>query len=428
MSLVNNMDNNKLSFMLLSPGWPLKYHPNGIVTYIQNIISGFDEYIKPIIMTSNLHHENGNESSVIDLSSFHKKRGVVSKLCNKALGSQAMPAYIKNKCREYKAQNGYDSIIRAINTLNNKVDLIEVEESFGIAKYLVKQTNIPIVTRLHGPWFIHGPIMHQDKNDGYRARVSAEGEAIKLSDGVTAPSLDVLNRVREFYDIPLSNAQVIPNPVPPVPHENQWQERVGEKQTILVVGRFDLHKGGDLALDAFRLVALNNQDVELLFVGPDRGVVIRTVSYSFDEYLEEFIPETNIKKRIKFLGHCESEEISTLRKGATVTFMPSRYDNFPMSLLEALAVGSPIVAAAVGGMKEMIIDDYNGLLAVSESVESMAEKLTQLLNDTEKRHLFSINAIRDCQYRFSPETVAKQTEAFYRQVIDKKTIKKRLEE
>jgi len=420
------MNSNKLSIIFLSPGWPLKAYPNGIVTYIRNVISGFDEYIKPIIMTNNLHHENGNDAAVIDLSSFHKKKNIVTKLCNKALGSKAMPVYIKNWCREYNAQNDHHTIIKAINILSDNVDLIEVEESFGIAKYLVKQTNIPVVTRLHGPWFIHGPIMHLDKENAYCVRVEAEGEAIRLSDGVTAPSLDVLNRVRQFYGISLSNAQVIPNPVPVVLPENQWRYIADEKQTILVVGRFDLHKGGDLALDAFRIVASNNHDVELLFVGSDRGVLVDSVSYSFNEYLDAFISEPDIKKRINFLGHCGADEISTLRKSASVTFMPSRYDNFPMSLLEAVATGSPIVAASVGGMKEIIIDEFNGLLAISESAESMAEKLSQLLGDPEKMQRFSKNAIKDSQDRFLPEVVARQTEEFYRKIIDKKFYKLRV--
>ena len=414
------MNLKQLCVIMLSPGWPLKAHPNGIVTYIQNIISGFDEHIRPIIITNNLYHENGDDTAVIDLSLFHKKRSIITKLCDKGLGSKLMPRYIRNKCREHKAKQHYQPIIRAIKTLNEKVDIIEVEESFGVAKYLVSQTNIPIITRLHGPWFIHGPIMQQDKKDDYNARVEAEGEAIKLSSGVTAPSLDVLDRVRAFYCISLPNAQVIPNPVPSVPQKNQWQYRASDRPAILVVGRFDLHKGGDLALDAFRLVASTHQEVELLFVGPDRGVLIDGVSYSFNDYLEAFIPEINIKKRIKFLGHCESGEISTLRKSATITFMPSRYDNFPMSLLEALATGSPIVAASVGGMKEMIVDDYNGLLAVSESAGSMAEKISQLLNDPEKMQYLSTNAIKDSQDRFSLETIAQQTEEFYRQVIDNK--------
>lgn len=416
------MKRTNISVVYLSPGWPLSEFPNGIVTYVQNILAGFGGRITAIIATNKLVTKGLDEYKIIDLTQFNKNNGVIYRLGNKLLSIKGIPRYIKNFYKENRIKNYCTAILKGINSLGYKVDILEVDESFGVAKYLVKKTKIPIVTRLHGPWFIHGPIMHLDKENDYHMRVESEGEAIRLSNGVTAPSLDVLNRVREFYGILLPNALVIPNPVPAVLQKNQWQYRSGKKQTILVVGRFDLHKGGDLALDAFRIVASENHEVELLFVGPDRGVLVDGTSYSFNEYLDAFIPELEIKKRIQFLGRCETEKISTLRKSSSVTFMPSRYDNFPMSLLEALATGSPVVAASAGGMKEMIIDDYNGFLAMSESAESMAEKLSQLLRDPEKMQRFSKNAIQDSQDRFSPETVAKQTEVFYRQVIDNKFI------
>jgi len=413
------MNENNFIVCYISPGWPLSAFPNGIVTYIQNIVSGFDSVVTSIIATNKLVNERLGNREIIDLTKFYKNKGVLFKFCNKIFGSTIAPKYIKDWYKEYRLKMYCAAILRGVGAAIDKIDILEVDESFGVAKYLVKGAKLPVVTRIHGPWFIHGPIMHLDKNNDYHIRVEAEGEAIRLSDGVTAPSLDVLNRVRQFYGISLSNAQVIPNPVPSVLQENQWQYKADEKQTILVVGRFDLHKGGDLALDAFRIVASSNYDVELLFVGPDRGVLVDSVSYSFNEYLDAFISEPGIKKRINFLGHCGTDEISVLRKSASVTLMPSRYDNFPMSLLESVAVGSPVVAASVGGMKEIIIDEFNGLLAISESAESMAEKLLQLLDDPEKMQRLSKNAIKDSQDRFSPEVVARQTEMFYRQILDK---------
>jgi len=335
------MNKNILYVCYISPGWPLSAFPNGIVTYIQNIVSGFDSIVIPIIATNKLCSENLSNYKIIDLTDFIGNRKVFLRVCNKIFRVKLIPKNIKDWYKDCQVKNYYTAIFKGINTVAGNVDILEVEESFGKAKYLVREGGIPIITRLHGPWFIHGPIMNLDTENGYSARVEAEGEAIRLSDGVTAPSLDVLNRVREFYGISLSNAQVIPNPVPAVLQENQWQYKADEKQTILVVGRFDLHKGGDLALDAFRIVASSNYDVELLFVGPDRGVLVDSVSYSFNEYLDAFISEPGIKKRINFLGHCGSNEISILRKSASVTLMPSRYDNFSYVFVGSCSYGVP---------------------------------------------------------------------------------------
>lgn len=411
------MNKSKLFVALLSPGWPLKFYPNGIVTYVKNIVLGFSSQIDVAILTSNL--VNGNDGAkVVGFSGYVKKNGLLNKLCDIALWLSVTPKFIRNGCNGYKVKSFCTSIASAVKGLEKKVDVIEVEESFGRAKYLVDVLDIPVITRLHGPWFIHGPIMKLDKAQDYQQRVKLEGEAIKASHGVTAPSLDVLNRVREYYRLPLENAVVIPNPVPPVLKINQWQCLTDIKPTVLVVGRFDLHKGGDLAIDAFRIIAKKNEQVELLFVGSDRGVVKEGVDYTFVSYVNNFVPETSVRERIKFLGHCDADEITKLRQRSTVTLMPSRYDNFPMSLLEAVATGSPVVAARAGGMKEIIVDGVNGLLADAESPESMAEKVMELLSNPEKMQLLSKNAIKDAQERFSPAAVASQTEAYYRRILN----------
>jgi glycosyltransferase involved in cell wall biosynthesis len=256
------------------------------------------------------------------------------------------------------------------------------------------------------------------KNDtDYKLRVLYEGEAIKNSHGVTAPSLDVLQRVREYYGLELPNALVIPNPVLVVDEKQRWKLNAIKTPTILFIGRFDLHKGGDLMLDAFRLIALQNKEVELVFVGPDRGVNLNDESIGFYSYLERFIPEDAIKSRIQFLGHCDTQTIIKLRTSSLVTVFPSRYENFPVSLLEALAAGCPTVATAVGGIKEIIVDNYNGLLAEPDSAESIAEKALELMNDPEKMQLLSKNAIKDCTERFSPQVIAAQTVDYYRSVL-----------
>jgi glycosyltransferase involved in cell wall biosynthesis len=99
-----------------------------------------------------------------------------------------------------------------------------------------------------------------------------------------------------------------------------------------------------------------------------------------------------------------------------ITVFPSRYENFPVSLLEALAAGCPTVATAVGGIKEIIVNEYNGLLA-EPSAESIADKVLALIDNPEKMQLLSKNAIKDCTERFSPKVIAAQTIDYYRSVL-----------
>lgn len=413
----STLNKRKLTVAIASPGWPLKYFQNGIVTYINNLLIGLDKIAMTMVLAAPLVGPEV-KNRLIDLSRLDSDNSSFKLVLNRVLFKIKVSYIHKIKYRTNIEKNS-NKILFAIKELTVPLDILEIEESFGTAHMVIKNTTVPVVTRLHGPWFLIGPILQAQNEWDFKLRVFYEGEAIRNSQGLTSPSHDVLNKVREYYGLELPHAVVIPNPVPEVSSDKQWQYIANQKPSILFVGRFDSVKGGDLVIDAFKQIALQNSSIELLFVGPDRGMLIDGKDVKFDDYIEHFVLEPNIKNRIQFLGHCDHERISALRKNAIVTIVCSRYENFPLSLLESLAAGCPTVATAVGGMKEIVIDDYNGLLAESESPTSIAEKVMMLINDPEKMQRLSKNAIEDCKKRFSPEVVAAQTVDYYHSVLDR---------
>ncbi len=408
----------KISVAYISPGWPASDFPNGIVTYVQNIISGIGNAINTNILAHSVsRQEQGND--VVNLSEHVPAKNIWNKIVEKVLYKLKL-RLVYRKLNQRKWNNISESISNGLHSLQTMPDLLEVEESFGLANWLIQNTDIPVVTRLHGPWFINGPIMQLAEKDDFLPRVEFEGKAIQHSHAVTSPSLAVLNAVREHYGIALADARVIPNPVGEVEKSLQWKRDPSLKPTLLFVGRFDLIKGGDLAIDAFKLIAQQDNDIEFLFVGPDRGLASDGQTVFFEQYVDDNIKDSAIKERIKFLGHCDSETITKLRRTATVTIVTSRYENFPMTLLEALSTGCPTVATDVGGIGEILIDGFNGLLAKSDSPEDIAQQALSLLGDPERAEEFSKHAITDCRERFSPEVVAKQTVEFYQSVLSQR--------
>ena len=411
----NNPTNLTIGF--ISPGWPLSQFPNGIVAYVQAILSGLPINIKAVVFADPVVGID-LKNQLIDLSKFKIKRNFLQKTIDWFCSRIKLPfaASMSYKARVIESA---EKIYVAMQQLDSPIDILEIEESFGTAMHLVERCKIPIVTRLHGPWAVIGPILNMHKNLDFKTRLFYEGEAIKNSHGLTAPSLDVLEKVRKYYGLSLPNAQVIYNPVQEVSTEKQWQYDLIKKSYILFVGRFDEVKGADLLLNAFRLIAVKHLDIKLIFVGPDNGLNIEGKTFMFNDYVERFISEGNIKRRIQFLGHCSSDTIAELRKAALVTVICSRYENFPVSLLEALAAGCPTVATAVGGIKEIITDGYTGLLAEPESAESIAEKVLELIENPEMMKVMSKNAIEDSKRRFSPTAIAAQTLDYYQTVLAK---------
>lgn len=397
-----------------APSWPLNHIPNGIGTYVQNLLVGLSNEIQPVVLTETIIDSKPGDD-LIHIPNFARNSGSLQILIDKAFYRLKFSYTQSIAYHRWLTRLAHD-IASAIQQSKKPLDILEMEETFGVANYFIKISNVAVVTRLHGPWFIHGPIMQMDQMPDYKVRVCHEGKGIKAAHGVTSPSLDVLEKVREYYDIALPHAEVIPNPVCEVSIQDQWQYNPNNVPFVLIVARFDLHKGGDLALEAFRLVALRNKDIELVFVGPDRGISIEGKTIHFNQYIEQYIPEQTIKNRIRFLGSCSQDQISDLRKNSLVTVVCSRYENFPLSLLEALSAGCPTIATSVGGMTEIVVDGYNGLLAEPSS-ESIAIELLELIDDPIKMQLLSKNAIEDCKKRFSPEVVAAQTIDYYKSVI-----------
>lgn len=401
-----------------SPGWPLSDYPNGIVAYIVNILSGLDTDIKANVLTANVNQADVDDI-VIDIAKYRSKYVnypsiAFAKLLPKLACNNAELVTYKNILRDTGS-----SIRSAMSAAKEPLDIVEMEESFGLNYYVInKKTKARFVTRLHGPWFTMEKIFNLKGDEQFKRRVFFEGEGIKRAYGITAPSLDVLEKVRAYYNIDLPDARVIPNPVLMVEKPNQWQINA-ETPYILFVGRFDSHKGGDLIIDSFNIVAQSNKEVQLYIVGPDRGFVVDGVLLNINQYINKQISNESIRQRIIVHGHCHAEQISRLRQRARVTVFCSRYETFGISLVEALAAGCPTVATAVGGIKEIIVDGFNGVFAEPESPESIAEKTLMLLSDEKMSKQLSENAIKDAGKRFSCKNIAAQTVDYYKSILNR---------
>jgi glycosyltransferase involved in cell wall biosynthesis len=128
------------------------------------------------------------------------------------------------------------------------LQVFEMEEALGWPAPVRRMVAIPVVVRLHGPWFLNGPLTTGHVGGrAYRRRLAAEREGIVAADRASAPSRDVLERTRDFYGLPLQRAEVVPNPAPTVPAEDRWRREESDPGLILFVGRFDRHEGATWA-------------------------------------------------------------------------------------------------------------------------------------------------------------------------------------
>ena len=294
-----------------------------------------------------------------------------------------------------------------------------MEESFGWARWLKRDLRIPIVVRLHGPWFLNGPMSTARVDRQFRKRVHDEGEAIRLADAVTSPSQDVLERTRAYYRLPLESAAVIPPPTVIFPADARWRLEDSRPDQILFIGRFDRHKGGDLIIDAFAEVAREFPKARLRMVGTDPGFFDDDGRHwRVAEYIRHRLPDASVSGRVEWMGRLQYSKLPKLRREARVTVVSSRYETFGLTLTEAMALGCPTVATRAGAFPEIIQDGVNGLLCEPEDARDLAARICQVLGDASLAARLGQQAGVDCERRYDGRLITGQVVEVYRRVID----------
>jgi glycosyltransferase involved in cell wall biosynthesis len=398
--------------LLASPGWPPDRFANGIVTYVDAMRAGLESLgVEVRVVTGRIEGPATDEGLVLlsdprSIPLIPQKR--LKRLSMRALGD------------DFSSIDSARRMVRTIRGLEPSFqpDILEMEESFGVPRRISKKIDLPIVVRLHGPWFLNGDALGVPKDRTYQRRVELEGLAIKEAIAITSPSEDLLDKVRRFYGFALPNAEVIPNPAPEVEEADRWKLSDCDPNLIVYVGRFDRHKGGDLVIDAFASLADERKELRLAFIGPDRGLnVSGSGSLSLQDYVSTRVHDESVRARIEHLGRLSPDEVTKCRRRARAVVVASRFEVFGMVLVEALAQGCPVVGSDVGGISEILEHEENGLLFESSNAADLAEKMQTLLDDDDFSTKLGEQGRLDMEGRFSRHVVAKQTKALYERAL-----------
>ncbi len=155
------------------------------------------------------------------------------------------------------------------------------------------------------------------------------------------------------------------------PREELRRELGFEGDVLVFAGRLGPQKAVGVLLEA-----LVNADGVMLAIagdGPERGA------------LERHVGELGLDGRVRFLGAVPRETVLRLFRAADASVLPSAWENFPHTVVEALAVGCPVIATAVGGVPEVVRDGENGLLVAPNDAAGLAAAIRRFFADAELR-------------------------------------------
>ncbi len=180
---------------------------------------------------------------------------------------------------------------------------------------------------------------------------------------------------------------------------------VSTKAGIICVARFVPQKDQALLLRALHRIA---SDAMLMFVGdgPTRGEI------------EALAATLRLSDRVQFLG--ERRDISELFAAAQLFVLPSRWEGFPLTILEAMRAGLPVIATDVGGVREAVQHSHTGFLTNVGDEADMAQKLETLLSSAELRRQMGAAGRARYEELFTRQGMLKSLCAVYDAVLKKR--------
>lgn len=228
-------------------------------------------------------------------------------------------------------------------------------------------------------------------------------------DRYVAVSYEVAERLHQTFHIPTRKLRVVHSSIavdrfsrpPNVPLRIQLAQG-SARRVVLTTARLHRQKGHCYLLQAAALLP------EAVFVlagdGPERP------------RLEAQARELELAERVVFLGH--RDDVPELLAACDLLVLPSLFEGLGLALLEAMAAGKPVVASAVGGIDEVVIDGETGLLVPPADPVALADAIRRILLDTALASSLAAAGKARVSQQFSAETMVERVTQIYGEILD----------
>lgn len=219
----------------------------------------------------------------------------------------------------------------------------------------------------------------------------------RQADLVICPSRVVEEEVRSWFGVDGARTCVLPNGIDVRAFPTFEEEEVrgvrrelgvtDEDRLLLNVGRIDRQKGQDLLLRAFRSVAVRDPRVRLAVVGAVGRSSASDAALRYQDRLHSMVEADSLADRVLFLGW--RDDVPRLLAAADLYVQPSRWEGWPLALVEAMAASLPVVASDCTGRPEGFVDGEHGWIVPTGDVPALRKALDRALSmsDEERRRL-----------------------------------------
>lgn len=233
---------------------------------------------------------------------------------------------------------------------------------------ICKHYNIPYIPILRG--------------GGYPERLKSSPGLCRFIFSNSAKNISPSIYLKKHFEDEGYSVDYLPNFIPV---ENYtFKSRNSVRPKLLWVRSFHEIYNPLLAVRILKILNQKYNDAQLCMVGPDKdGSLQRTI---------DKVKESGLEASVKFTGKLSKEEWLELSRDYDIFINTTNFDNHPVSVIEAMALGLPVISTNVGGIPYLINDNDNGLLADADDELQFVDKIESLMNDHQLLHRLTANA------------------------------------
>ncbi len=314
-----------------------------------------------------------------------------------------------------------------------KFELAEVPEIHSNASEIKKQLpNLPLIIRLHAPnylverlkkkyvpftnklRYVLGALRRFKWDAGYWAKYNKEADndyqQMNTATKIVAPSALMKQWAVTNWNINAEQIEVVPNIFSaPAKFLEIPIEEEAETKTILFFGRLNVLKGLLNATHALKIILKNHPDWKFLVVGDDGPAP--NGKGSMRKWMQHKLKELN--GNVQFENGVAYEQLPAYLKQADIVILPSLFESFSYTCLEAMAAGKAVVGSKGTGMEAIITHQQDGLLANPNNVNDIVTCIEWLITNKQKRLELAKVARKTASEKFSPATLYPQYQKIY---------------
>ncbi|MDB4920742.1 glycosyltransferase family 1 protein [Mucilaginibacter sp.] len=269
--------------------------------------------------------------------------------------------------------------------------------------------------------------IHQGSSDKFPCdRIQIEKEVALLADRVIAECPQDRDDLMMHYGVPACKICIIPcgfsnQEFYPV-EKHQARELLklnADEPIVLQLGRMVPRKGVDNVVKAIAKLKANGKKVKLVIVGGESEYPDPQSSPELSR-LYSIAQAHDVLDHIHFAGRKGRDELKYYYSAADVFVTTPWYEPFGITPLEAMACGTPVIGANVGGIKYSVVDGETGALVTPDDPDELADKVNELIFDKDRLQRLGQNAIERVNRYFTWTNVAEKVSSVYENIMDQK--------